>query len=95
MRTHCELGAHALSRAQQKLRFQTFLTIAVQLTIGHHEKWNGKGYPQGLFQERIPISARIMALADVQGAVYARGLRPDNPGRARGSISTPSSSTLS
>ena len=86
MRTHCELGAHALSRAQQKLRFQTFLTIAVQLTIGHHEKWNGKGYPQGLFQERIPISARIMALADVQGAVYARGLRPDNPGRARGAF---------
>lgn len=38
----------------------------------HHEKWNGKGYPKGLSKEQIPLSARIMAVADVFDAVSAK-----------------------
>lgn len=66
-----------LTRAQQKLKFQSFLTIAAQLTIGHHEKWNGKGYPQGLAGDGIPISARIMALADVYDALRSKRVYKD------------------
>jgi putative two-component system response regulator len=39
------------------------------MALNHHEKWNGQGYPQGLAEEQIPISARIMAVADVFDAL--------------------------
>lgn len=41
------------------------MTMASQIALYHHEKWNGKGYPKGLKQEEIPLCARIMAVADV------------------------------
>ncbi len=69
MQKHCEFGAKLLSSAEAKLKFQSFLTIAVQLTICHHERWDGAGYPQGLRGARIPISARLMAIADVYDAL--------------------------
>jgi PAS domain S-box-containing protein len=72
MQKHCELGARLLSSAEQKLKFQSFLNIAVQLTIGHHEKWNGTGYPSGLSCEQIPLSARLMGLADVYDALRSK-----------------------
>jgi len=61
---HCELGARVLRIAEEKLKFQSFLSIAIQLTLYHHEKWDGTGYPNGLGGDAIPISGRIMALAD-------------------------------
>lgn len=66
---HCELGARVLRTAEDKLPFQSFLKIAVQLTLNHHEKWDGSGYPAGLVGESIPLSGRIMALADVYDAL--------------------------
>ena len=45
--------------------------MAYQITRHHHEKWNGKGYPDGLKGEEIPLCARIMAIADVFDAVSA------------------------
>jgi HD-GYP domain-containing protein (c-di-GMP phosphodiesterase class II) len=72
MKTHCELGARVLTRAQQKLNFQSFLNMAAQLAIGHHEKWDGTGYPQGLAGIKISMSARIMALADVYDALRSK-----------------------
>lgn len=45
--------------------------IAYQVARFHHEKWNGKGYPEGLARKEIPLCARIMAVADVFDAVPA------------------------
>jgi HD-GYP domain-containing protein (c-di-GMP phosphodiesterase class II) len=72
MRKHCELGARVLVAAQEKLKFQSFLSIATQVTLYHHEKWDGSGYPQGLAGDAIPISGRIMALADNYDALRAQ-----------------------
>jgi response regulator RpfG family c-di-GMP phosphodiesterase len=69
IKKHCELGADVLTKAEEKLDFQSFLRIAVQLVNSHHEKWNGQGYPKGLKDNMIPISARIMSLADVYDAL--------------------------
>ncbi|MBQ1192824.1 MAG: HD domain-containing protein, partial [Lachnospiraceae bacterium] len=47
-------------------------SMAFQVAMYHHEKWNGKGYPTGLDGEKIPLCARIMAVADVFDAVSAK-----------------------
>ncbi len=49
-----------------------FLNIAREMAYSHHEKWNGQGYPARLRGEEIPLSARIMALADVYDALISR-----------------------
>lgn len=69
MKRHCQYGAMILRKAEEKLSFQSFLKIAIQLTMYHHEWWDGRGYPHGLRQEDIPVSARIMTLADVYDAL--------------------------
>ena len=43
--------------------------MAYEVALYHHEKWNGKGYPMGLKEDEIPLSARIMSIADVFDAV--------------------------
>jgi putative two-component system response regulator len=55
------------------------LSLAKELTQSHHEKWNGKGYPKGLSENQIPLSARLVALADVYDAlisnkIYRQGM---------------------
>ena len=52
--------------------------IAYEVATYHHEKWNGKGYPRGLSGEEIPVSARIMAIADVYDALVARRAYKDS-----------------
>ncbi len=77
MKRHCEYGVKVLEKAEKRLHFVSFLEIAIQLTRSHHEKWNGTGYPDGLEGEGIPLSARIMALADVYDALRsARVYKP-------------------
>lgn len=59
---------------------EQYLEIAGQIARYHHEKWNGKGYPEGLKRKEIPLCARIMAIADVFDAVSAdRCYRPALP----------------
>jgi putative two-component system response regulator len=75
MRTHTTMGAEAIRRSIQDEQDQTafgFLHIAMEIAYYHHEKWDGSGYPAGLKGEEIPLSARLMALADVFDALISR-----------------------
>jgi len=66
---HTLHGANILEKAEKRLSFTSFFKIAIQMCKYHHEKWNGTGYPSQLKGEDIPLSARIMALADVYDAL--------------------------
>jgi len=73
MKTHARLGAEAIERAESTLGLDVdFLRIAKQIAAGHHEKWDGSGYPGGLSGDAIPLAARLMALADVYDALISR-----------------------
>jgi response regulator RpfG family c-di-GMP phosphodiesterase len=72
MKKHCEYGANVLKKAIQKLEFDSFLTIAIPIALHHHERWDGKGYPDNLEGNEIPLPARIMALADVYDALRSK-----------------------
>lgn len=72
MQKHCEFGADIIRKAMQKLNFKSFLQIAEQLALSHHEKWDGSGYPNRLMGEKIPLSGRIMAVADVYDALRTK-----------------------
>lgn len=72
MKQHCFFGAQIIRKAIARLNFKSFLTIAEQMTLSHHEKWDGSGYPNGLKGENIPLSGRIMAIADVYDALRAK-----------------------
>jgi HD-GYP domain-containing protein (c-di-GMP phosphodiesterase class II) len=69
IKKHSKLGYKIITKVEEKLTFQSFLKIAIQIIMSHHEKWDGTGYPAGLAGEDIPLSARIMALADVYDAL--------------------------
>ena len=85
MKTHPTIGAEAIdhaiaqvlasvdeSAAKQAADAFVFLRIANEISLGHHEKWDGSGYPGNLAGESIPVSARLMALADVFDALMSR-----------------------
>ncbi|MCP4181380.1 MAG: HD domain-containing protein [bacterium] len=72
IKKHCVYGAEILNKANDKITFKSFLPIAVELAYCHHERWDGKGYPSGLEKEEIPLSARIMAVADVYDALVSK-----------------------
>ncbi|RNC28785.1 MAG: Cyclic di-GMP phosphodiesterase response regulator RpfG [Candidatus Dichloromethanomonas elyunquensis] len=69
MQKHTIFGRDALTTSVSKLGTNSFLKIAQEMAYTHHEKWNGSGYPQGLKGEQIPISGRLMAVADVYDAL--------------------------
>jgi len=81
MKTHAEIGAQAIAQAEaDSARPVEFLRIAQEIARSHHEKWDGSGYPGGLAGDNIPISARLMALADVFDAlICARVYKPAMP----------------
>jgi len=72
MKTHACLGAEAIEQADLDSEKQlAFLTLAREIARWHHERWDGAGYPDGLQGEAIPVSARLMALADVFDALIS------------------------
>lgn len=72
MKTHSQLGHDAIAAAEKHLgQFSEFLSLAREIAYGHHERWDGSGYPQGLRGEEIPRSARLMAVADVYDALIS------------------------
>jgi putative two-component system response regulator len=73
MKTHTTLGRDAIEHAEQQLGISVdFLYLAKEIAYGHQEKWDGSGYPEGRSGDAIPISARLMALADVYDALISR-----------------------
>jgi putative two-component system response regulator len=69
MKGHTEIGAKTIDGVLLKYPHADFLKIARDIAWAHHERWDGSGYPRGLRQEEIPLSARIVALADVYDAL--------------------------
>ena len=73
MKTHTTLGRDAIEHAEKRLGMRVdFLSMAKEIALSHQEKWDGSGYPQGLAGEAIPLSARLMAVADVYDALISR-----------------------
>lgn len=73
MKGHAQMGLDAIERAERQLGIQVdFLQHAKEIAVGHHEKWDGSGYPKGLSGSEIPISARLMAIADVYDALRSQ-----------------------
>jgi putative two-component system response regulator len=73
MKTHTTIGRDAIDRAERQLGMNVdFLICAKEIAYSHQEKWNGYGYPEGLSGDDIPISACLMAVADVYDALISR-----------------------
>jgi len=74
MKKHTFYGAEVLRAAEQNIskRGKSLFEMGIEIAEGHHEKWNGAGYPYGKSGQEIPLSARIVALADVFDALTSK-----------------------
>ena len=78
MKTHTTLGYEAILHAEKSLGINVeFLSMAKEIALSHQEKWDGSGYPAGIGGDDIPISARLMAVADVYDALISRRVYKD------------------
>ena len=68
MKLHCEMGRDAIACTNEF----SFLRLAREIAYTHHERWDGSGYPQGLVGDAIPLSGRLMAIADVYDALISK-----------------------
>lgn len=69
MQKHTVYGGNAIRDAEKRSGSSSFLRFAREIAYSHQEKWDGSGYPEGLKGEQIPVSARLMAIADVYDAL--------------------------
>lgn len=72
MRRHAEFGRRIILSTSRHIEGDNFLSVAAEIAATHHEKWDGSGYPAGLKGRAIPLSGRIMAVADVYDALVNR-----------------------
>jgi len=82
MKSHTVIGADTLQLVFNNYSGNMFIGMGIEIALYHHERWDGSGYPDGLVGKNIPLSARIMALADVYDALrsdrcYHKGLTHD------------------
>ncbi|OHD11214.1 MAG: hypothetical protein A2Y34_11835 [Spirochaetes bacterium GWC1_27_15] len=79
MKNHTIIGGKTLEDAEKQLKYKTksFLSMGKNIAYCHHEKWDGSGYPFGLKGTEIPLSARIVALADVYDALTSKRIYKD------------------
>ncbi|QDT65829.1 HD domain-containing phosphohydrolase [Calycomorphotria hydatis] len=77
MQTHTIIGAETLDVAIEQYPGVKFLEFARSIARSHHEKWDGSGYPDGLSGEKIPLCARIVAVADVFDALTSKRVYKD------------------
>jgi len=80
MNRHTVIAGNCLQDIEQRLGRSEFLAMAREIALGHHEHWDGTGYPSGLKGEEIPLAARIVAVVDVYDALSTpRIYRPALP----------------
>lgn len=72
MKKHSPEGGRIIRMIMEKIEEKDYIEVAYNVATFHHEKWNGKGYPDGLAGEDIPLEARIMAVADVFDALVSK-----------------------
>ena len=72
MKRHCTIGEETLRAVQGSYRDNKFLEIGIEIAASHHERWDGSGYPRGLAEEQIPLSARILAIGDVYDVLTSK-----------------------
>ena len=72
MKKHAVYGKEIIDKAISTVEGESYLREASNMAGYHHERWDGKGYPNGLKEEEIPLSARIMAVADVFDALASK-----------------------
>jgi putative two-component system response regulator len=77
MRRHAEYGLLAIENAEKELGNTPLLDMAKSIAYSHHERWDGSGYPLGLKGDEIPISGRLMAIADVYDALISKRVYKD------------------
>lgn len=80
MKLHTTIGASLLREVDRQHPGNAFIAMGMDIAQSHHEKWNGSGYPNGISGDAIPLSARIVAIADVYDALtHARCYKPAIP----------------
>jgi len=72
MQSHVAIGERCVRQIESRLGRSSFLKMAHEIISGHHERWDGTGYPKGLSGEEIPLAARIVAIADVYDALSTK-----------------------
>ena len=72
IKVHTTLGGEALRAVDREIKRESFLTLGKEIAFSHHERWDGTGYPSGKKGEQIPLSARIVTLADVYDALTSK-----------------------
>ncbi len=82
METHANIGGDIMREVEDSLQIfnRDFFKVAMEIAKGHHEKWDGSGYPRGLSGKDIPLEARIIALADVFDALSSKRVYKDDFG---------------
>ena len=77
IKTHAESGGEIIEKTLTDIESDSYLKVAREMALNHHEKWNGTGYPYHLSGEDIPLCARIMAVVDVFDALTSKRVYKD------------------
>lgn len=77
MQQHTLVGAECIRQIELRLGNSNFLQTARKIALGHHERWDGSGYPSKIAGEDIPLAARIVAIADIYDALSAKRVYKD------------------
>jgi putative two-component system response regulator len=72
MKQHAVIGAQTLEAVRERSPHNAFIRMGIEISRSHHERWDGRGYPDGLSGEETPLAARVMALADVYDALRSK-----------------------